>query len=99
VRSAETFSATATLIMAKSIRSREISSVELVTAHLERIEQMNPAITAVVELLANSAVRQAKSYRQLAAGDGNRTTSVACRSRLSGRDGLLEASWVSPPKR
>ncbi|HEX4809808.1 MAG TPA: amidase family protein, partial [Bryobacteraceae bacterium] len=56
--------------MAKSIRSREISSVELVTAHLERIEQVNPAINAVIELLANSAMRQAKEAdRQLAAGE------------------------------
>ncbi len=57
--------------MAKSIRSREISSVELVAAHLERIEQVNPAINAVVELLADSAMKQAKEAdRQLAAGEG-----------------------------
>ena len=56
--------------MAKSIRSGEISSAELVTAHLERIAQVNPAINAVVEALADSAMKQAEEAdRQLAAGE------------------------------
>src|SRR5947209_7748405 len=56
--------------MARSIRSGEISSVELVKAHLERIEGINPAINAVIELLGESALRQAREAdRQLAAGE------------------------------
>lgn len=56
--------------MARGIRSRETSSVELVRAHLERIEEINPAINAVVELLDESALKQAKEAdRQLAAGE------------------------------
>ncbi len=56
--------------MARGIRSGEISSVELVRAHLERIEGINPAINAVVELLSESALRRAKEAdRQLAAGE------------------------------
>ena len=47
--------------LAKRIREREISSVELVSAHLERIQQLNPAINAVVELLSDSALRAARS--------------------------------------
>ena len=47
--------------MAASIRKREISSVELIAAHIERIEQVNPAINAVTDLLADSALRQAEA--------------------------------------
>ncbi len=56
--------------MAKMIRAREISSVELVAAHLERIQQVNPAVNAVTDLLAESALREAEAAdRMLAAGD------------------------------
>lgn len=40
---------------------REISSLELITGHLERIREINPAINAVVELLADSALRDAQA--------------------------------------
>jgi amidase len=36
---------------ARLIRNGEVSSAELVDAHLERIEQINPSLNAVVELL------------------------------------------------
>jgi len=39
--------------MAKMIRERKISSVELVTAHIARIQEINRLINAVVELLAD----------------------------------------------
>lgn len=55
--------------MAKRIRNREISSLELVTQHMERIQQINPSINAAVELLANSALCAARTAdTQLAAG-------------------------------
>jgi len=41
------------------IRSRELSSVELVQAHLDHIAAVNPSINAVVELLSDSALLQA----------------------------------------
>ncbi|MGA8029662.1 MAG: amidase family protein [Bryobacteraceae bacterium] len=47
--------------MAKMIRAREISSLELITKHLEQIQRINPSINAVVELLADSAVSDAKA--------------------------------------
>ena len=51
------------------IRHGEISSAELVEAHLERIEQVNPCLNAVVEVLAKSARKTADSVdRQLAQG-------------------------------
>jgi amidase len=58
------------IAMANMIRRREISSVELITAHLERIQQVNPAINAITDLLADSALLQAEAAdRMLAAGD------------------------------
>ena len=46
--------------MAKAIRAREISSVELMTQHIAWIAKVNPAINAVVELLADSALEAAR---------------------------------------
>lgn len=45
--------------MARLIRDRQISSVELITAHLDQIHKVNPALNAVVELFAASALRDA----------------------------------------
>ncbi len=56
--------------MAAMIRNREISSVELMAAHLNRIRQINPKINAVVDLLEASASRDAKEAdRKLARGE------------------------------
>ncbi len=56
--------------MAKKIRDREISSVELVNAHLTQIGEINPALNAVVELLRDSALEQARiADAKLTAGD------------------------------
>jgi amidase len=58
------------IAMAKMIRAREISAGDLVTAHLERIQRVNPAINAVTDLLSASALREAEAAdRMLAAGD------------------------------
>jgi amidase len=46
--------------LAAKIRSREISSVELIRLHIEQIESINPSLNAVVELLAHSALRDAE---------------------------------------
>ncbi len=52
------------------IQDREISSVELITAHLHQIQQINPAINAVVDLLADSALHAAEEAdRKLAKGE------------------------------
>lgn len=51
------------------IRSGEISSVDLIEAHLARIADVNPALNAVVEVLAEPARRAAQeSDRRRAAG-------------------------------
>jgi len=43
------------------IRNRELSSVELIEAHLSHISAVNPSINAVVELLDRSALHQARA--------------------------------------
>jgi Asp-tRNA(Asn)/Glu-tRNA(Gln) amidotransferase A subunit family amidase len=42
--------------LARRIRDREVSSVEVVQAHLRRIEQVNPRLNAVVQLAAEQAL-------------------------------------------
>lgn len=56
--------------MARLVRERKISSLELIDAHLEHIQKINPAINAVVEVLADSARREAMAAdAQLARGE------------------------------
>ena len=45
---------------ARLVRERKIGSAELVGLHLKRIEQVDPAIHAVTELLAESALAEAR---------------------------------------
>jgi amidase len=55
--------------LAGSIRSRELSALEVVDAHLARIEQVNPLLNAIVTLDAEGARRAAaEADRRLAAG-------------------------------
>ncbi len=48
------------LELASNIASKEVSSVEVVQAHLDRIAEVNPTINAVVKVLAESALAAAK---------------------------------------
>jgi amidase len=58
------------MAMARLIREREISSRELIGAHIDHIRSMNPAINAVVDLLADSALHEAAAAdEQLARGE------------------------------
>ena len=45
--------------LAELIRSGEVSSKEVVEAHLERIEEINPEINAVTVMLGETALEQA----------------------------------------
>lgn len=55
--------------LAEMIGKREMSSVELVNAQLEQIERINPALNAAVQVMAESARKQAaRADAQLAAG-------------------------------
>src|SRR5436190_2828416 len=46
---------------ARLIREHEISSVELVQAHLEQIRRVNPAIHAAIEVFADRALAEARA--------------------------------------
>ncbi|MFI6942460.1 amidase [Streptomyces sp. NPDC050418] len=45
--------------LARRIRARDLSAREVVTAHLERIDQLNPELNAIVTLTADAALEQA----------------------------------------
>ena len=45
--------------LARAIRKRRLSSVEVVRAFLERIDAVNPALNAVVQLARNDALEAA----------------------------------------
>jgi amidase len=47
--------------LARAIRTREVSSLEVVDAHLGRIEAVNPRLNAVVQMGANAARDQARA--------------------------------------
>lgn len=46
---------------AELIRERKLSSAELITAHLERIDDVNPGLNAAIEILRDSALRTARA--------------------------------------
>jgi Asp-tRNA(Asn)/Glu-tRNA(Gln) amidotransferase A subunit family amidase len=48
------------LELARLIRTKEVSPVEVVQAHLDRIEAVNPKVNAITTLLADQALRSAK---------------------------------------
>ena len=53
--------------LAAMLRAKQVSAREVVTAHLERIEALNPRINAIVTLTAERALDQADQQDQLAA--------------------------------
>jgi amidase len=56
--------------LARRIAKRELSSVEVVNAHLARIETVNPALNAIVKVLDKEARAEAASAdKRLAAGE------------------------------
>ncbi|MEO5964358.1 MAG: amidase, partial [Candidatus Limnocylindrales bacterium] len=56
--------------IARLVRERRITAVDVVTAHLERIRAVNPRLNAVVQLDADGALEAASAAdRRLAAGD------------------------------
>src|SRR6201986_4363132 len=57
--------------LAAMIRDREVSSREVVQAHLDRIEVVNPHLNAIVRLLADQALAAADAA-DLAVADGAR---------------------------
>lgn len=57
--------------LAEAIRTRQASSAEVVEAHLQRIEAVNPAVNAVVIVMGEQALQAAEAAdRARAAGAG-----------------------------
>ncbi len=54
--------------MARAIRAKQISSRELIEAHLARIAQVNPKLNAVVQLAAERALAEARRADDALAG-------------------------------
>src|ERR1700755_169341 len=46
--------------LARAIREREVSSEEVVGAHLARIEEVNPKLNAVVQITSDAALSRAR---------------------------------------
>lgn len=57
--------------LAEAIRARQASSVEVVEAHLRRIEAVNPSINAVVIVMAEQALEAAKVADRLSVAGGD----------------------------
>ena len=56
--------------LARAIRGKQVSVTEVVEAHLQRIEAVNPALNAVVQLAAERALDEARAAdRALVTGD------------------------------
>jgi amidase len=56
--------------LSRLIRTREVSAVQVVNAHLERIERLNPAVNAFVTITPELALREAREAdAALARGD------------------------------
>ncbi|MDW8212418.1 MAG: amidase family protein, partial [Roseiflexaceae bacterium] len=47
--------------LARRIRSREVSCVEVMEAHLRQIERTNPQVNAIVTLLPDQALERARA--------------------------------------
>ncbi len=54
--------------LAEAIRSRQISSQEVIEAHLQRIKAVNPSVNAVTVVLAEQALEAAKAADRAVAG-------------------------------
>ncbi|MFI6295196.1 amidase [Nonomuraea sp. NPDC050790] len=52
--------------MSRLLRAREIGAVELLQAHLDRIEQVNPRVNAIVTLAAEQAMDTARALDSVA---------------------------------
>ena len=50
--------------LAQAIRDKQVSTKEVVEAHLQRIEEVNPTIHAVVQLVADRALDEARTADQ-----------------------------------
>jgi amidase len=57
--------------LAEAIRSKQITSQEVIEAHLQRIEAVNPSVNAVTVVLGEQALEAAKAADRAVVGGGN----------------------------
>ena len=62
---------TSAVEIASKIRNREVSVCEVMQAHLDQIDRVNPSVNAVCTLLAEPAMEQAKRHDETLARDGD----------------------------
>ena len=55
--------------MARRLRARDLSAREVLSAHLAQIERINPAVNAIVTLVAEQAAERARALDEEAARD------------------------------
>ena len=56
--------------LAELIRTKKVSVTQVIQAHLDQIERLNPTLNAIVTLTADSAMQEAhRADKQLAAGE------------------------------
>jgi amidase len=65
--------------LAEAIRSRRASSLEVIEAHLRRIEVVNPSINAVTVILGEQALEAARAADRAVASRGD--LSSGCRRK------------------
>ena len=69
--------------LAEAIRTKQVSTRDVIEAHLRRIEAVNPSINAVVILMAEQALKAAKAADR----------AVAAGAELEGRCGHRGPRW------
>ena len=79
--------------LARAIRSRQVSSVEVLKAHLDRIEALNPKLNAVVQLSAQAALKEASKADQALAQ--NEPKGSLCGVPMTIKDSFDTAGVVS----
>jgi Asp-tRNA(Asn)/Glu-tRNA(Gln) amidotransferase A subunit family amidase len=67
--------------LAALIRTKQLSSREVVQAHLDRIKTINPKVNAIVTLLAEDALKGADLADKAVRTAKRLALSTACRSR------------------
>ena len=66
--------------LAQMISRREVTSVEVVDAHLARIDAVNPALNAITEVLADRARQEATAADARSPTATRSARCTACRS-------------------
>jgi amidase len=79
--------------LTQAIRSKQVSSVEVVKAHLDRIETLNPKLNAVVQLSAQAALKEASEADQALAR--NEPKGPLCGVPMTIKDSFDTAGVVS----